>query len=386
MKPVPNHVKSLALGIVALLVGIQIPTWISVVPSPRLERQADFRVLYTAGYMVRTGQSRTIYDYPLERQTQARVIANDGAAVPFIHPAYETLLFVTLSRFSYHVAYLIWVGINCGLMLLICKLLRPKVDTLTNLFPALPAALLLSFFPMTFAIMQGQDSLLLLLTLILAYRNIADHDLRAGLWMGLGMFRFQVLLPILALFLVWRAWKFLLGCFLTSCGLSAISLIIAGFRAQAQYYQMLQALAALPFLQLTNRMVNIRALVTAGGGGAVVTVAISALVLIAAAWCYKLNVEKRLLLSIVVSSLVAYHFFLHDLCVLILPIMIALNDAVAAKEWTKVVLLWLVICLPILVWFTHISIYIMVIGTLILLAQSMKARPDLKMEMQEEAL
>lgn len=386
MKPVPNHVKSLAIGIVALLVGIQIPTWISVVPSPRLEREADFRVLYTAGYMVRTGQSKTIYDYPLERQTQARVIANDGAAVPFIHPAYETLLFVTLSRFSYHVAYLIWVGINCGLLLLICKLLWPRVGALADLFPGLPAALLLSFFPMTFAIMQGQDSLLLLLALILAYRNIATNELTAGLWMGLGMFRFQVLLPILVLFLVWRAWRFLLGCFLTSCGLLAISLIIAGLHAQMQYYQMLQALAALPFLQLTNRMVNIRALVTAEGGGAVVTTVISALVLIAAAWCYKQNVERRFLLSIVVSSLVAYHFFLHDLCVLILPVMIALNDAVAAKEWTKVVLLWSVICLPILVWFTHVSIYIMVLGTLILLAQSMNARQDLKMNMQEQRL
>ncbi len=384
MKPVPNHVKSLAIGIVALLVGVQIPTWISVVPSLRIERQADFRVLYTAGYMVRTGQSKTIYDYPLERQTQARVIADDGAAVPFIHPAYETLLFVTLSRFSYHVAYLIWVTINCALLVLICKLLWPRVGALADLFPGLPAALLLSFFPMTFAIMQGQDSLLLLLALILAYRNIANNELRAGLWMGLGMFRFQVLLPILVLFLIWRAWKFLFGCFLTSCGLLTISLAIAGFHAQMQYYQMLKALAALPFLQLTNRMVNIRALVTAEGGGAIVTTALSALVLIAAAWCYKQNVERRFLLSIVVSSLVAYHFFLHDLCVLILPAIIALNSAVAAKQWTKVVLLWSVICLPLLVWFTHVSIYIMVLGTLVLLAQSMNARPELKMEMQEE--
>ena len=75
MKPAPYYVKALAMAIPAILIGIQIPTWLTFIPSRSVELQADFRVLYTAGYMTRTGQRLGLYNYPLVREVQARVIA-----------------------------------------------------------------------------------------------------------------------------------------------------------------------------------------------------------------------------------------------------------------------------------------------------------------------
>jgi len=372
MKPAPYYVKALAMAIPAILIGIQIPTWLTFIPSRGVELQADFRVLYTAGYMARTGQRLGLYNYPLVREVQARVIANDNAAVPFIHPAFETLIFAPLSLLSYRAAYLVWILINCVLLGLTGWLLRPRVDALGELLPWLPAASLPSFFPISFVIMQGQDSLLLLLVLLLAYRKIADHELIAGLLLGLGLFRYQVLLPLLVLLLWWRAWKLILGCFVTSCGLMALSVAIAGISGQVQYFHILQALAATPYLELTKRMVNIRGFVTSLGGGVPVTAVLSAIVMVAAAWRgAKQTVEQRFLLSISVSSLVAYHFFLHDLCILILPLLIALNRDLAKREWKNLAVVSLVFSLPTVVWFANGSIYIMALGTLVLLLQQM---------------
>lgn len=366
LKPIPYYVKALAMAIPAVLIGIQIPTWFVVIPSRSIELQADFRVLYTAGYMVRTGETRDLYNYPAVRAVQSQVIADDGAAVPFIHPAYETLLFVPLSLLSYRAAYLLWVAVNCCLLIVISRFLRLSVGALVNLLPWLPFALVPSFFPISFALMQGQDSILLLFVLLLTYRCIADHEFAAGLVLGFGMFRFQVLLPILLLFLWWRAWKFLLGCLLSTCGVSALSIAIAGMAGQVQYLHLLQSLAALPYLELTNRMTNIRGVVTALGGGVALTALLSASIVVVVAIRSKAGLEERFLISVSVSSLVAYHFFLHDFCILLLPLMAALNSAVSREDWRELALLGIAFSFPTVVWFANARIYVIVLSTALL--------------------
>jgi hypothetical protein len=380
MKPIPYYVRALAMAIPAMLIGVQIPTWFTFVPSRAIELQADFRVLYTAGYMARTGQSKDLYNYRLVQEVQARTIADDGAAVPFIHPAVEALLFVPISLLPYRAAYLSWIIVNCIVLIAIYKLLRPRVDTLAQLFPWLPAALLLSFFPISFAILQGQDSLLLLLAVVLAFRNIAKNELWAGLLLGLGMFRFQVLLPVLALFLWWRAWRLVLGWLLTSIGVLAASVAVAGIGGQFQLFHLLQSMASMPYLELTNRMVNLRGLVTAVGGGVFVTITLSAIVLIAVAWQVKKTAEQRFLLAVAVSCLVAYHFFLHDLCILAAPAMTAFDQALCRGEWKNLGFLSLAFSLPTIVWFAHGPIYIMALSPLALLLGQMKSDAIIRAE------
>src|ERR1700687_1613505 len=87
MKPIPYYVLALAMAIPAVLVGVEIPSWLSV-RSSTLVLQSDLRVLYTPGYMLRTGQRREIYNFAAIQRNQDERVAADNGAVPFLHPAY----------------------------------------------------------------------------------------------------------------------------------------------------------------------------------------------------------------------------------------------------------------------------------------------------------
>ena len=62
-------------------------------------RRFDFRTQYTAGYMVRTGHAQELFNYEITREMQNEKVSQSDKALPFIHLAYEAILYVP-SRFS----------------------------------------------------------------------------------------------------------------------------------------------------------------------------------------------------------------------------------------------------------------------------------------------
>jgi len=147
----------------------------------------------------------------------------------FDSPAYEALLFVPLSLLSYRLAYFAFFATNLTLLGLSIRTLRPFLDKLEKVWWWLPAAVFLCFFPVALALIQGQDSIVLL-TLMLAsavsfYRG---HDLTAGVFLSLTLFNFQFALPIALLFLLWRKWHIVAGFSVTGAAVTVISLSLAG--------------------------------------------------------------------------------------------------------------------------------------------------------------
>src|SRR5205807_891880 len=55
------------------------------------------------------------------------------------------------------------------------------------------------------------------------------RDLSAGLLVGLGLFKIQIVIPIALVFLFWRRWRFSAGFAMATFVLAAISIIIAGW-------------------------------------------------------------------------------------------------------------------------------------------------------------
>src|SRR5437870_12975204 len=92
----PYYVKGLVLGLSAYLIGIHLWTWVLTVPI-FLGGRADFRQLYAAGYMARSGQSRQLYDYDSQRRFQNQVVSQTDLALPSIRPAYAAVLLRPLS-------------------------------------------------------------------------------------------------------------------------------------------------------------------------------------------------------------------------------------------------------------------------------------------------
>jgi Glycosyltransferase family 87 len=339
MKHVPSYVLALAMAIPAVLVGIEIPSWF-LLGSQTTALQSDLRVFYTPGYMLRTGNAKDIYNFPSVRRNQDERVAPDSGAVPYLHPAYEVLAFMPLSFLPYREAYCVWAGINCAILGLTYWLLRPCLAELSAVGPRwmLPA-LLVGFMPVAFTILAGQDSLFLLLILVLTYRRIESNELQAGILLGLGMFRFQVLLPIVVLFLLWRSWKFLAGWAAGSAAVLSISVAITGIDAQIQYARLLQQMSRVSFWLLLRRMPNLRGLFAAWHLGMVPLALVSLSVFLAAAVIgSRHNAPQRLLLAISVSALVTYYLFVHDLSVLALPVLVAINEGIGSRDWLRVAL------------------------------------------------
>jgi hypothetical protein len=379
MKPVPYYVLALAMAVPAILVGVEIP---SLVRLQSLALQSDFRGFYTAGYMLRTGQRRDLYDFSSVRRNQSEKIAadekitGDDAAFPFVHPAfvhpaYQAILFMPLSLLPYRVACLVWAGLNLVLLALIYRLLRPCLADLCAVGPnwALPA-LLLGYVPIAFTIIGGQDSLILLLILVLVYRRITTKEVQAGMLLGLGMFRFQILLPIVALFLLWRGFKFVAGWVASSASVLIFSALITGVAAQMQYARVLHALSRLSSIwELLRRMPNLRALAAVCKiGMAPLVLASLSIVLLAAVAGTRKNAQQRLLLAITVSAVVPYYLWMHDLSVLALPLLVAISEAVARRDWRRAALVSAVLSGFSVFWFTRGKLYMGVLFTLFFFA------------------
>jgi len=86
------------------------------------------------------------------------------------------------------------------------------MKNLAAIYRWLPPAMFLAFLPIAAALLQGQDSILLLTLLAAALVSLlSGRELAAGVLVGLGLFKFQIVIPIALLYLIWRRWRFVFG-------------------------------------------------------------------------------------------------------------------------------------------------------------------------------
>jgi hypothetical protein len=330
----------LVLGILPILVGIQLLGWITIFPDALLHGHADFRQLYAAGYMVRTGHASELYDIRAQQQFQDVLVGNDERALPFIRPAYQALFFVPFSLLPYRTAYLAFLAVNLVLLAMTFWILRPNMRNLSRVWQGLPVFIFLVFYPSALALMQGQDSILLLLLLAAALVALEQgQERRAGILVGLGLFRMQIVIPIALLFLLWRRWRFFAGFALSAGLLSLISLWVVGIAQTAAYAHSLflvgtNLATAQQFPLRVSIMANLRGLL-AGLLGArlpafwiqALTIVASILVLLWAARAVpgKQKAADAFVIAITAGLIVSYYLFIHDLSVLLIPIVITLD-------------------------------------------------------------
>lgn len=330
----------LLLGILPILVGIQLLGWVTIFPDALLHGHADFRQLYAAGYMVRTGHAGELYDIRAQQQFQDVLVGNDERALPFIRPAYQALLFVPFSLLPYRTAYLAFLAVNLVLLAMTFWILRQNMRNLSRVWQGLPVFIFLVFYPSALALMQGQDSILLLLLLAAALVALEQgQERRAGILVGLGLFKMQIVVPIALLFLLWRRWRFFAGFALSAGLLSLISLWVVGIAQTAAYAHSLFSVGtnlatAQQFPLRVSIMANLRGLL-AGLLGAqlpafwiqALTIVASILVLLWAARAVpgKQKAADAFVIAITAGLIVSYYLFIHDLSVLLIPIVITLD-------------------------------------------------------------
>jgi hypothetical protein len=183
---------------VAMLLGV----WFLFFPSGRAERM-DFRQLYAGGYLARTDPAN-LYDYGRQKEVQDAFVSQAAGVLPFIRPAYEAWLVAPLTHLPYRIAYFSFLCINL-LLLLACFFVGRDIFSRKGIIAQpRPGLQLFAFFPVTVAMLQGQDSILFLLGLCFTYRFLkSGRGFLAGAILGLLLLKPQVALP-LALFLIVR--------------------------------------------------------------------------------------------------------------------------------------------------------------------------------------
>jgi Glycosyltransferase family 87 len=298
----------------------------------------DFTVYYTAATMLRSGQGRSLYDPKVQFEVQKAAtgrISSGRGPLPYIHPPFEALLFLPLAWLPYAKAFALWDLLNVGILFGVAVLLRRSISTLRRISPWQLVVVSLCFFPVFICLLQGQDSILLLLLCVLAFDALKKkRDLVAGVWLALGMFKFQFMIPVFLLLGLWKERRAAIGFAGVSAALVFISAGMAGWQSLLQY----PAFA----LQTANSpgsggvppefLPNLRGLVV-GWPFPLSTLAGTAIVLLSSVALFAFAVTRRaegqtesldlrFSLAIIVSTLIAWQTNMHDLSLLVLPIIL----------------------------------------------------------------
>ena len=333
--------QDILLGILPIIFCMQFLAWLTFLPKA-LRGHADFRQLYVAGYMVRTGHRTQLYDYAAQAYFQNTLVSNDERALPFIRPAYQALMFVPFSLLPYRTAYLGFLLLNLLLLALAFLMLQPRLRGLSRVWPGLPPALFLGFYPIALALMQGQDSILLLALLAAALVSLErNRDLTAGALAGVGLFKFQIVVPIVLLFLLWRRWRFVKGFMFSAILVGLLSFITSGWAETVVFvHSLLSVGAGLPavpgeinFPLRINIMANLRGLIYGLASLRapqrwlqVTTLLLSSIVVISVrARGRQQPGGDALVLAITAGVVVSYYLFIHDLSILLIPIVLTLD-------------------------------------------------------------
>ncbi len=172
-----------------------------------LKGYPDFTIYYTAGTMIRQGMGHDLYNNVTQfvvQQQFAPQVATRLGALPFNHPPFEALLFVPFAYFPLSRSL---SAVDAGESWDACNslpvLLRPYVPILARLPSVGWTIASLAFFPIFFALLQGQDAILLAFLYGLAFVALKKQRLvAAGAWLACGLFKFHLVLPFFFLLLI----------------------------------------------------------------------------------------------------------------------------------------------------------------------------------------
>jgi hypothetical protein len=313
------------------------------------EGYSDFIILYTAGKILQRGAPSQLYDLQLQYQIQREVAPNvqiRHAALPFVRPAFEAWIFWPLAHLSYAAAFVLWNVLSCACLVAAVLLLRQEISELRSLSPLLMIAGSLSYFPVFLTLLQGQDSIVVLLIYVLSYRALRrNRQFVGGMTLGLGMFKFPLVIPFLIPFFSRRRFPVVLGFVLTSLLLAAISIWTVGWSAAAYYPRYLRGVNQLA--RGINRppdMPNLRGLLstvlpTVSPITGVLLLSILSILLLAFVlrkwWLTPsesgASLALGIALNVVSTVLVSYHCHAFDWTVLLLPIAIVLGFVLSGE-------------------------------------------------------
>ena len=319
----------------------------------RRAKGTDFPDRYAAARMVLEGYGHQLYDFRAQEQFQIRYAGRIGEY--YIHPPFETLLFLPICLWSLQTGYVIWCVLNAGVLAYTAVVFQRHVFKRFDWRVLLPLFFL--FPPVLLSFLQGQDSLLLLLVMTLAVVELRrGRNFTAGCLLGCGLFKFHIVLTLVVLVASLRRKGFLRGFASVFVTLLLVSAGISGWGFLTAYPRFLMRLSSLPLADIhPAAMANIRGLVSVSGvvpdrAARPVLIWIGSVLLFWHSWRrfhsgrWKFADTGNLAFGnfVLAAILVSYYLSPSDLCIALLPIGLFsqyLADHPGIPRWARLTLL-----------------------------------------------
>ena len=274
------------------------------------------------------------------------MIPSFGGALFDISIRHLKLSYSCRSRF-FHIARRLCCGIwpNLGMLVVIAVSLRASLlpDSGIGILDLVLG--LLAFFPIFANFFQGQDAVLLLLVIALAFRAMKRRaDFSAGCWMALGLFRFQLVIPLVLVLALWGRRRIGLGFISVTTVLVLVSAVMVGWGNLLRYpaYLWLWASVAGSGRTPPSLLPSLLGLVTGWPRLdhhqwlVVIVLMLSAGLVILVARLKNLAREPKFFdlcfgCAILVSVLVGYNTSTYDLALLVLPLAVMLREGLTGR-------------------------------------------------------
>jgi hypothetical protein len=315
----------------------------------------DFTAFYAAATLVRSGHAVDIYNPSEQFSAQTRFTDDSElrrGPLRYIHPPFEALLFVPFTFFPYRAAFILWDLANVGMLVAIAVSLRATLLPGSGIHIWDLLLGLLAFFPIFANFFQGQDAILLLLVVALAFRAMKLRaDFSAGCWMALGLFRFQLVIPLVLVLALWGRRRIALGFISVTAVLVLVSAVMVGWENLMRYPGYLWLWASVPGSGRTPRSLlpSLLGLITGWPRLdhihwlVAIVLLVSAWLVIVVAGMKNRAQEPRFFdfcfaCAILASVLVGYNTSTYDLALLVLPLAVMLREGLTGLVRVRLLL------------------------------------------------
>lgn len=303
---------------------------------PKVIIASDLVSFLTGAEILKAGKAGEIYDKDLQYTYQLKVIEPDFKynLLPFRGLPIVAWLFVPLSYLKLNSAFVLLILINIFILFLFNRIssrLFPKIDKLKYLF-------LITFFywPTVSAMILGQFTLLLLLIFLLIYKYTKGKNyFLAGIASGVLLIKPQYLLFVPFLFFLIRGKrKFIEGLLISSILIILVNISISGLGELLKYPSFIVGTETINYGSRPYHMFTLYGLLklvpfisSLPAWFLIVLnfVLYGVILFIFAKKVKKFSLDKGVVMGIIFTILFSVHALVHDLSLLLIPILILLN-------------------------------------------------------------
>lgn len=299
------------------------------------DARLDFPQFYIAAHI----PPAQLYDYRAFQATGHSLLAQEGVSYfpPYVRPALSAVPLRLLRYFSFRTAFGIWAALQTLLLALAAFLIRRTFNSPPTVW-MLP---FLAFFPAFYGIIFGQDGAVMLVILAAALYCLATgRAVAGGVLLGIGCYKFNLILLLPLYLAVTRQWRALAGFAVSACLAAGLS---AALSPPSGYLHLLRHIPEIAQGFTAENMIGLRGLAAVLGmpwlypAGAAV---IAAAAIIAAA---KSELRTGFAIAVSGSMLCAYHINGYDGTMAAIPLvaLMAKAEDYATRTLLAAAVVWL---------------------------------------------